>query len=462
MHKFLITFLFYLISLTAQTQQIPDSVLTKYKNSKTTLEKNAVIHQYLSTTNNDSLINKRVLEITSYFIKNKDEVGLDIMKFRAAFWFCYFGRDYPTALNRYYEVLNNFINRKDTNTIIEIYYGIESAYNFSNNYLESIAAIQKVLPYITQDTGRYSFGYVYNILASSCAQALLPDSGIIYAQKSIAIFEKYKDTFWLGVSSSTLAGNYIAKGEYDIALPFLRKAYSSFQKTIFNDYDRSFLNNDFAQLFLGKKQYDSTVYYAHLSLASSTKISYKQQELRSYECLYKTFDQLGKADSANKYYRLAIALKDSNFSADKQKAIESAKFNGQLQQQEQQQKELQKQQERKQNIQYALIAIGIIVLLSLFLLLSRSFITNVKWIEFFGVVALLIVFEFLNLLLHPFLENITHHNLFLMLLGLVCIAAILVPIHHKIEKWAVSKLVEKNKAIRLAKAKKTIEELEKG
>jgi hypothetical protein len=48
-----------------------------------------------------------------------------------------------------------------------------------------------------------------------------------------------------------------------------------------------------------------------------------------------------------------------------------------------------------------------------------------------------------------------------MLLALVCIAAILVPLHHKIEHWATHKLVEKNKAIRLAAAKKTIERLEK-
>ena len=48
-----------------------------------------------------------------------------------------------------------------------------------------------------------------------------------------------------------------------------------------------------------------------------------------------------------------------------------------------------------------------------------------------------------------------------MLLALVCIAALLIPLHHKLEKWATHKLVEKNKQIRLANAKKTIEELEK-
>lgn len=43
-----------------------------------------------------------------------------------------------------------------------------------------------------------------------------------------------------------------------------------------------------------------------------------------------------------------------------------------------------------------------------------------------------------------------------MLLALVCIAALLVALHHKVEKWATAKLVEKNKKIRLEAAKKTI------
>ena len=124
------------------------------------------------------------------------------------------------------------------------------------------------------------------------------------------------------------------------------------------------------------------------------------------------------------------------------------------------------EQQRKQNIQYVLLALGILSFVILFLALSRRHITNTKLIQFLGVVALLVVFEFLNLLLHPFLERITHHSPVLMLLALVGIAALLVPLHHKLEKWATHKLVEKNKAIRLATAKKTIrllsdEQLEK-
>ena len=117
-------------------------------------------------------------------------------------------------------------------------------------------------------------------------------------------------------------------------------------------------------------------------------------------------------------------------------------------------------EQRQQNLQYALIALGIIIFIILFLLLSRSFITNTRLIEFFGILALLIVFEFLNLLLHPFLERVTNHTPVVMLLALVCIAAFLIPLHNRVEKWSTAKLVEKNKKIRLANAKKTIEKLE--
>jgi len=136
-------------------------------------------------------------------------------------------------------------------------------------------------------------------------------------------------------------------------------------------------------------------------------------------------------------------------------------FEEDLRQQEVAAEKVKEEQQRKQNIQYALLALGIITFVILFLGLSRRHITNTKVIQFLGVVALLVVFEFLNLLLHPFLERITHHNPILMLLALVCIAALLVPLHHKLEKWATHKLVEKNKQIRLAAAKKTIEHLEK-
>ena len=107
-----------------------------------------------------------------------------------------------------------------------------------------------------------------------------------------------------------------------------------------------------------------------------------------------------------------------------------------------------------------MIGLGVIALVVIYLLLSRSFITSPSLIHYFGVIALLLVFEFFNLLLHPFLEKITNHSPVLMLLGLVCIGAILIPLHHKLEKLATSRLIEKNRQVRLKAAKETIQELD--
>ncbi|HQW93021.1 MAG TPA: hypothetical protein PKY28_07965, partial [Ferruginibacter sp.] len=165
-------------------------------------------------------------------------------------------------------------------------------------------------------------------------------------------------------------------------------------------------------------------------------------------------------DSTLKYAKVLKTANDSLNSSKANQQILLMTFEEDLRQQELAAEKIKENKERQQNIQYALIAFGIITFIIIFLLLSRSFITNTKMIGFLGVIALLIVFEFLNLLLHPFLERITNHSPVLMLLALVCIAALLVPLHHRLEKWATAKLVEKNKQIRLAGAKKTIEQLE--
>jgi len=177
--------------------------------------------------------------------------------------------------------------------------------------------------------------------------------------------------------------------------------------------------------------------------------------------LRQVFDSLRNKDSAYYYARLEATINARIFSQNNINKIQALSFNEQIRLIEVEAKKAEEEQRRKQNIQYALLALGIITFIILFLLLSRRHITNTKLIQFLGVVALLLVFEFLNLLLHPFLERVTNHSPLLMLLALVCIAALLVPLHHKLEKWATQKLVEKNKQIRLASAKKTIERLEK-
>ena len=454
--------LFFSVSL-LYSQPIPDSVKTKYLAAKTDEQKGKCLNTYLGRASTaDSMVTAHALDLLSWFKKQNDIVGADYTELFIANVLA-FKSDFSTSLNMALSILSRFEKRKDNYGIMASNNVIGLAYVFAKNYEQAFEYLKKGISLAQTLVANYNLSRAYNDLGVAYALASMPDSGLLYAQKSVNLDKEMKDYAHLGISLSTLAENYMAAKEYDIAIPFLRKSreYYSTQKDNQNSFGFIYVNNDFAQAFLGKKQYDSATYYAHLSIQSSGPLGYKEQTLRSYEYLYKSFEETKEQDSVNKYFRLAMTAKDSLFSMEKTRNLEAMSFREQLRQQEAETEKQKAEDDRKQNIQFALIALGIITFIIFFLLLSRRHITNAKIIEFFGVIALLIVFEFLNLLLHPFLEGITHHSPVLMLLALVGIAALLVPLHHYLQKMITHKLVEKNKQIRLAAAKKTIEELEK-
>jgi hypothetical protein len=111
---------------------------------------------------------------------------------------------------------------------------------------------------------------------------------------------------------------------------------------------------------------------------------------------------------------------------------------------------------RRINLQYAGIGASLVVFVITSLLFSHSIIANERLISFLSVLALLMIFEFINLLLHPFLGQLTHHAPVLMLAIMVGIAAVLIPFHHRLEQSITRRLVDKNKQIRLEAAKKVI------
>jgi tetratricopeptide (TPR) repeat protein len=221
-----------------------------------------------------------------------------------------------------------------------------------------------------------------------------------------------------------------------------------------------FAYNGLAKYYFDNKNNDSSIVYAKKAVEAVKYSNFPNLMVKPAKMLLDLYENTN-SDSAIKYFKL---YRDANENLFSTKAIQQTQLmtlEEEIRQRELSTEKKTAAENRKHNIQYVLIAIGIVTFIILYLLLSRRIITNTKVIEFFGVVALLIVFEFLNLFLHPLLENITNHSPFLMLLALVCIASLLVPLHHKLEHWATKKLVEKNKRIRLASAKKTIEELEK-
>jgi tetratricopeptide (TPR) repeat protein len=199
--------------------------------------------------------------------------------------------------------------------------------------------------------------------------------------------------------------------------------------------------NGYSDFLYQNKQYKLASQYATHALNEARKTDYVLEVINSAAVLSKVYTQLNMPDSANYYYQLKDTYQERAFNQQRISRLQDITFTEQIHQAEEQAKQAELEEQRKHNLQYAGIAIAIISFIVVFLLLSRSSIASPRAIEFLGVIGLLILFEFVNLLLHPFIGKYTHHSPLLMLGIMVAIAALLVPMHHKLEHWIKHKFI---------------------
>ncbi len=399
------------------------------------------LHAIAQQLNNDSLLAISYNWIGDYFLFNKG--------------------DNTTALEYLFKGLPLAEKSKDLRRISSYYFDISSAYSNINNVEEGIKYAQKGaanLPDPQSPMYDYMIRQYQVAMAGNYLILQKPDSALHYVQALNETNLRLKNVSFEAYAQNAFGGVYSLLGDKSLAEIFYQKANiladsSEFYLTKLNvksAYARFLISND---KIAEAKKLSEELY--HLGL----KIGNNQIKLRGASLLKQIFVKKHMSDSAYFYLQMESSLKDTIFSQNNISKIQALAFNEQIRIIDDKAKKDLEVIERKQNIQYVLIALSTISLIILYLLLSRSFITNTKLIEFFGIIGLLIVFEFLNLLLHPFLEKVTDHSPVLMLLILVSLAALLVPLHHRVEKWATKILVEKNKKVRLANAKKTIEAL---
>ena len=400
-----------------------------------------------SVTQQDSLLAKAYLQIGNYFSNISD---------------------YKQALEYQFKSLSFAEKAKSPTDIWLAFKEVGVTFKRLKNYSEALRYLKKAEYFIK---GGYlisiaSPNRTYSHMAEIFLGLGLPDSALRYIQLTNEVTSKDKDAYGYSRVLYIFATVYKAKGDTDLAESYYKKciAFSDAQN-IYAPYVTA--TTDYGQYLFDTRQYNLSKEYALSGFNKARESKNKLGMINAAALLRKVYYAIGQKDSSYFFADVKDAYSDSVFNEQQRNQIQNLSFSQQIKEKEEQARLSVETQQRNQNIQYALIALGIITFIISFLLLSRRHITNTKLIQFLGVVALLVVFEFLNLLLHPFLERITHHSPVLMLLALVCIAALLVPLHHKLEKWATHKLVEKNKAIRLASAKKTIrllsdEEVERG
>jgi len=456
-----ISLLFFCMATIAFGQSSFKVVFQQYRSAKNVEGKNNVMNAYFETLRGSELEpTLRDLEkMHDYFKKEGDIIGIGTARI-GLFLAVLFEKsgDYKTSLLYALPALHNFEQLKDTSNIIDALIEIAAAFTQSENIQQGLYYYNHCKMIIEANHNKSKYPLILNNIANCYNQINASDSALPIIYTALSLVEKSKDSGYFGIVYATMGETHLAKGDDILARTYLNKSLHYFKNISFADIANIYCG--LAKSFFNTGDYNLVLQNAY-NAAWYAEPNYKKELMHAYEWLYKAFEKEGLQDSVYKYFRMAATIKDSLFTVQKTRSQQEIYLQEQLRIEEIQTAKLKEAAERKQTITYILIGIGIIIFIGLFLLLSRSFLTNTKFIRILGIIALLIVFEFFNLLLHPFLEKLTGHSALLMLLALACIAALLAPLHHKTEKWAINKLIEKNKTIRLARAKKTIELLEK-
>lgn len=296
------------------------------------------------------------------------------------------------------------------------------------------------------------YGLIYNDMKE-------PDSAMYHLKRADESDIRSYDPTVYAILPTQIGKAYELKGDSDLAEAYYKKAlnYCKKEKIVSAQIRHG---NIYCNFLLGEGKYEEAKLIALEILKVAEKAKMNEGLSNVSGILQKIYAHSNQKDSALYYAMMQINYNDLTTNQKKQAEFQNLTFRQQLNDIDELVKIQHEKEQRQNNIQYALITLGILTFIVLFLLLSRSIIVNEKWIEFLGVLGLLIVFEFINLFIHPYLSKATHDSPIFMLLILVIIAALLIPLHHKLEKWITGKMVEKNKKIRLDAARKTIEKLE--
>jgi len=396
------------------------------------------MHQIAQQLHNDSLLAISYNWIGDYFLFNK--------------------ADNTIALEYLFKGIPLAEKVKSKRTISSLYLDIALAYFNLNNPQTAVKYIRSAGDNLPDSSSRmhdYMARQYQSAIANYYILQHQPDSALHFINELNETNLRLKSSVFESRALGLTAAAYDQLGDEKLAEIYYGKANTLADATRFNN-TKLFVKKKYTLFLLHNDKTAEAGEQARELLELGRQTSNNNMQLAGAGFLRQVYEKQNLTDSAFYYSEMESSLKDSIFSQNNINKIQALAFNEQLRIIDQAAKNKAETEERKQNIEYALMALGIVLFILLFLLFSRRIITNTNVIEFLGIMILLIVFEFLNLLLTPFLEKLTNNTPLLMLIALVCLASLLIPTHYRLEQWMTKKLVEKNKQIRLAAAKKTI------
>ena len=363
--KLLLTLLCICLNCYEGYCQDTKSLIREYYTAKTTESKIDLFFKYYSSGLKDSIPAQifSLIQISDDFKEKNDLVGMGAANLTLGYRYISIG-DYTNSLRYDFAALKNFGDVKDSSGITRCFFAIGNSFTFSKNFEQALVYLKKAVMLAKRDDVDIEYADNLNAIAYCMIMLKKPDSAFFYIKEAINIGWEKKDTVSLSYYISTLGQIYLAKKDYKSAKPSLIQSLEYAKQYDLPDVLGSGFN-DLSELFYETEMFDSSIYYARKGIYAHGG----QSSIASYEWLYKSFEKQNKKDSVTKYFKLAVTIRDSLFSAEKIRNVAALNFQQQFWEKEKEQELIQARKDFNNKLTlYISFGIALIIFIVLILL----------------------------------------------------------------------------------------------
>jgi len=348
--------------------------------------------------------------------------------------------NYPQALELNFQKLQLEETRDRPRNLASVLMNIGIIYRYQEEYYHALQYYSKADSVISK---RQVEDFKHNIalnIGDAYDRLENFDSSYKYYIRSLRIALDLGDDDFIGKSMTGLGHIYRKSRNSAQSLLNYRGAIG-YLRSASNDEVLCEAALGLAMLYQDLNQDDSAGYYANLSFSLARNDGFASAEFDASEFLTGHYKKINNIDSAFAFAEYSHQLNDSLNSKVKIRQLQILSSNEQFRQREMEEERMIAAQRRHQQLQLLLIGIFIPGLFLVTLLLSRRRI-HIRVIKVLGVLSLLFFFEYLTLWLHPTVAELTGHMPIFEILIFVCVAAVLIPLHHRAERWLIDRLIQ--------------------
>jgi tetratricopeptide (TPR) repeat protein len=263
------------------------------------------------------------------------------------------------------------------------------------------------------------------------------------SSSGLELQQQLRNFGFTGIVDQAYGWIYTSMGKYDSARFYLSRAMDFFE-TRANEASKLNFYQMLAEFYQKSGDYKNAIIYYEKVKEMALKNGVLEYVELSAKHLDSLFLKTGDFQKSTYYNSVYYKFKDSIEQLNREKEITQVEAADEQQRLVRQQKAAEERKRRKNNIQYMSITIGIAASFIMLVVLGM-FKVSANTIRFIGFFAFLIFFEFIFLIFKKNIYSITNGEPLKDLAFMIALAAILVPLHHWLEKRVLHYLTSHNR-----------------